>query len=107
MLLDQLKTIDDGLIFAVRLDGAGGAVPVRWEDLEGPDADLSGIWCHLEFRSERARGFLDDARMISDTQQDALLAPEARPRAVRGPCARWTSTKMRSPARRRMQSGTR
>ena len=84
MLTEQFDTVDDGLIFAVRLNGAGGAVAVGWAELEAEGADLSGIWCHLEYGSPRVRRWLKAHPRVSHSMQVALMAEEARPRTLMG-----------------------
>lgn len=74
----------DGLLFAVRLDGAGGATPVGWEELDAGFDNLESVWCHFDHRSRRVHDWLIANPAIDDDTTAALLATETRPRVLRG-----------------------
>lgn len=80
---------DDGLLFACRLDGEGGAATCGWAELDAMDAttDRTGegsdaAWVHLRRDSERARNWLNARPWLDALTVDALLAESTRPRIV-------------------------
>lgn len=76
---------DDGLLFACRLDGLGGASLIGWDDVEGhTDRADDPVWIHLDLGSARARTWLREQGGMSEVTASALLADETRPRTFRG-----------------------
>ena len=74
---------DDGLLFACRLDGEGGARTLGWDELEGADGDArSALWVHLRRDSPRARAWLQARPWLEPLTVDALLAESTRPRIL-------------------------
>ena len=71
----------DGLLFACRLDGEGGARALDWDALERGDDD-PGLWVHLRRDSARARAWLQGRPWLEALTVDALLAEGTRPRIV-------------------------
>jgi zinc transporter len=71
---------DDGLVFAVRFDGEGGAADVSWENLDGPAEAFT--WVHLDLTEERARRWLEERSGLDPIVLEALCADETRPRCV-------------------------
>jgi len=72
----------DGLVFACRLDGEGGAVPLDWADVDAWSPDQGQIWIHLDRRSAGAAAWLTRQTAIPAEARAALLAAETRPRAA-------------------------
>ena len=76
---------DDGLLFACRLDGRGGASLIGWDEVEGSaDRPDDPLWMHLERSSPRVRAWLHGWGCMSEVTVGALLADETRPRTFRG-----------------------
>ena len=79
---------DDGLLFACRLDGEGGARPLGWDELEGADGGATdgagggALWVHLRRDSPRARTWLQARPWLEPLTVDALLAESTRPRII-------------------------
>ena len=73
----------DGLLFACRLDGAGGARPLGWTELEGADGATDGpFWVHLRRDCPRAREWLRSRPWLEPATVEALLAEDTRPRIL-------------------------
>jgi zinc transporter len=71
---------DDGLIYACRLDGKGGATEVGWEALTRPDAGF--VWAHLHLDSARARCWLAEESGLPAIVAEALIYEDVRPRCT-------------------------
>ena len=39
---------EDGLVYAVTLDGKGGGRPMTWPDIESWNSALGLLWIHLD-----------------------------------------------------------
>jgi zinc transporter len=76
------KQKGDGLVFACRLDGAGGAEPLDWPGVLAWKPEDGPIWIHLDRRAPAATAWLDGQKAIPAEARTALLARETRPRAV-------------------------
>ena len=76
------STEDDGLLFACRLDGVGGARLLGWEALEREDdgGDGGALWVHLRRDSARAREWLRARPWLDAVALGALLDENVRPR---------------------------
>lgn len=73
---------DDGLLFACRLDGAGGARTLGWDGLGGAAGADGALWVHLRRDSPRARDWLRAQPWLDSLTVEALLAESTRPRIV-------------------------
>jgi zinc transporter len=73
---------DDGLIFAVELDGKGGAQPLDWEGVARLWNEEALVWIHLDYTAERARTWLRESSGLDPVTVGALLEEETRPRSV-------------------------
>ena len=79
---------DDGLLFACRLDGEGGARTLGWDELAGADGGVDdgagggALWVHLRRDSPRARAWLQARPWLEPPTVDALLAESTRPRII-------------------------
>jgi len=74
----------DGLLFAVQLDGKGGATRKGWQDVEEWRDGDAPIWAHFEQNSERVQRWLREKSGLTLITCDALLATETRPRVFFG-----------------------
>lgn len=70
---------EDGLLFACRLDGHGGAQLLDWAAVEGAGAE-EPLWIHLSRESARARRWLSGLHELPSSVVGALFAEETRPR---------------------------
>lgn len=72
----------DGLVCAYHLDGQGGGREITWADVEAWPSGLSGLWVHLDRKSERAAHWLRGSAGLDPLVCEALLAEETRPRVA-------------------------
>jgi len=71
----------NGLICAYRIDAAGQATLLGWDDLAAAAREAGGyVWAHLDRHSARTERWLRDESGVDPLVQDALLAEETRPR---------------------------
>lgn len=75
---------EDGLVFAVRLDGEGSATLIDWAEIETADDASGPMWVHLNRKSARAQEWLRNKSGLTAITAEALLAEETRPRVFRG-----------------------
>lgn len=73
---------DDGLLFAIELDGKGGGRPLDWAGVERLWAAEALVWVHLDYTSARVREWLTESAGLDPITIEALLAEETRPRSV-------------------------
>jgi len=71
----------DGLIWALRLDGRGGAAPLDWDTLPSGE-DAAGSWIHLHLSGERTAQWLRGESGLPPVVAEALLYEETRPRCT-------------------------
>jgi len=71
----------DGLLFACRLDGRGGADLLDWAGVESAGGD-EPLWVHLSRESPRARRWLEGTVRLPRGVVETLLAEETRPRVL-------------------------
>ncbi|WP_295539956.1 CorA family divalent cation transporter [uncultured Thiohalocapsa sp.] len=71
-----------GLVFALRLDGAGGGLPIGWSDLSGPQPRQQ-TWVHLDLRHPNAHRWLREDSGLDALTVDGLTNPSAAPRLLR------------------------
>lgn len=73
---------DDGLVFALCLDGNGGGRPLtleqarQWQEAEGI------LWLHLDYTGEVAKQWMTQESGIDPVMVEALTAKETRPRSI-------------------------
>ena len=72
----------DGLIYAARLDGDGGARALDWAGVRDASADDGVLWVHLQLGAGEAGRWLRAESGLDSIVCDALLAEETRPRGV-------------------------
>lgn len=75
---------DDGLIFAVTLDGQGGAALGDWATVQNWRDGDAPVWLHLDRTSPRVQKWLRDESGLTPITVEALLAEETRPRTFYG-----------------------
>ncbi len=76
--------VEDGLIFACRLDGEGSAKILNWRTVEDWTEADGPVWVHLDRSSVRARHWLNTQSGLTAPTVEALLADETRPRIFHG-----------------------
>ncbi|MBX3453979.1 CorA family divalent cation transporter [Ferrovibrio sp.] len=69
-----------GLRFALLLDGSGGAREIGWDGIRAWHPAQGVLWVHLERDDEYAARWLRDESGLDAVLCDALLAEESRPR---------------------------
>jgi zinc transporter len=80
-----------GLVFAYRLDAAGGGAAVGWPEVTAAcradatpeDTEHRPLWVHLDLRHPHARHWLEQESGLDELTVDALTATNAGPRLVR------------------------
>ena len=75
---------EDGLLFACRLDGKGGAELKNWDYVEQWTEKQGALWVHLDRNSQRVQSWLHQHSGLTPVTTDAILAGETRPRVFRG-----------------------
>ncbi len=75
---------EDGLLFAVQMDGAGGGQLIHWKDITNWKATHGPLWVHVDAGSAHVRNWLETESGLSAITIEALLDPEARPRVFAG-----------------------
>ncbi|MGB7405894.1 MAG: zinc transporter ZntB [Pacificimonas sp.] len=75
---------EDGLLFAIQLDGEGGGQLVHWDHIEAWDQTHGPLWVHVDAASEHVRTWLAERSGLTQVTIDALVDPEARPRVFHG-----------------------
>ncbi len=75
---------DEGLLFACRLDGTGGAKLTDWSDVETWSAESGPIWIHLDSSSNRVKTWVRERSGLTPVTADAILNEETRPRVFQG-----------------------
>jgi zinc transporter len=82
-MTDEFPTLPNGLIYAWRLDGAGGAKLLDWEEVRAAASDAQNpIWVHLDLNVEGAAEWVKGEADFDEWVAEALLRPGTRPRTV-------------------------
>ena len=71
---------DEGLIYAARLDGAGGGEALDWEGVRAWRPGHGALWLHLNRHAADAQRWLAEESGLGALVVEALLAEETRPR---------------------------
>ncbi len=72
-----------GLIYALALDGRGGARDLAtWNGVRGWSPEQGALFVHMDYAGEAARAWLRDESGIDPIIQDALLVDDPRPRSL-------------------------
>ena len=80
---DEART--SPLLFGRVLDGAGGARPIAWRDVQGwqPAARGEVLWLHLCRNKDGVQAWLEGELAIPEPTAELLVSDETRPRAFR------------------------
>lgn len=82
-MTDEFPTLPNGLIYAWRLDGEGGARLLEWDEVREAEGDAAHpIWVHLDLNVEGAVEWVRDEAGFDAWVADALVRPGTRPRTV-------------------------
>ncbi|HZD25001.1 MAG TPA: zinc transporter ZntB [Alphaproteobacteria bacterium] len=71
---------DDGLVHAMRLDGAGGSMALDWQGLAAWRPGDGPLWVHLDRTVANTRRWLERDSGLEPLVVEALLQEETRPR---------------------------
>ena len=71
---------DEGLFFALRLDGSGGGTFFGWDEVNVWRPGDPPIWIHLDRHADETLHWLEDRSGLDALSVEALLAEETRPR---------------------------
>ncbi len=80
-MADQ-DTQENGLIFAVILDGKGGGREIGWDGIDAWSPGSGMLWVHLDFQSSQAKNWLNEKSGIDPVLARTIVAADARPRVV-------------------------
>lgn len=72
----------NGFIYALLLDGAGGARHLAWNDVSAWTPEQGVLWLHFDYTAEAARAWILGQSGLDEIATDSLLAPETRPRTI-------------------------
>ncbi len=75
------ETRGGGMIFAVLLDGEGGARELDWEGVRAWTPEQGFLWTHLDYRAPGVREWLADGPGLDEVLIEALCAQATRPRS--------------------------
>ncbi|MGB3721347.1 MAG: zinc transporter ZntB [Pacificimonas sp.] len=75
---------EDGLLFAVQMDGKGSGELLHWNDITKWQSTHGPLWVHVDAGSAHVRNWLETESGLSAITIEALLDPEARPRVFQG-----------------------
>lgn len=73
---------NDGLLFALALDGNGGAKTISWDQLQEFWENEDILWIHLDYTSQRVQEWLQHHSGLDEHLCEALVSTETRPRSV-------------------------
>lgn len=73
---------DAGLVFAYRLNGAGGGSKIGWNEVRNWNSDAGVMWVHLDYYASDVQHWIKLESGIDPVVAEALLAEETRPRCV-------------------------
>lgn len=73
---------DTGLIAAYLLDGAGGARPCHWHEIEHWQPSQGVLWVHLDYTHPVSQRWAQERSGLDPLVVDALFQEETRPRSV-------------------------
>jgi zinc transporter len=73
---------EQGLIYAVLLDGAGGGRQLDWAGIRDWTPQQGVIWVHLDYTSPASQAWLLEESGLEPLLAEALIADETRPRCA-------------------------
>ncbi len=80
-MTSQGASADEGLIFAVLLDGEGGGRELDWAGVRAWTPEQGFLWAHLDYRAPGVREWLGEGPGLDDVLIDTLCAKATRPRS--------------------------
>lgn len=72
--------MQNGLIFALLLDGQGGAKPLNWEQVNAWLPEQGELWLHLDYSVYQTKEWLFNDAGLDLAVAETLLSSESRPR---------------------------
>ncbi len=75
---------DDGLVFAVSLDGEGGGTTAGWDDIREWQPAAGPLWLHVNANSPYVRDWIVGKGGLTEPTASAMLSRESRPRVFHG-----------------------
>jgi len=82
-MTDEFPTLPNGLIYAWRLDGAGGARLLEWEEVRSAESDPERpIWVHLDLNVSGAVEWIKGEAGFDEWVAEAMVRAGTRPRVV-------------------------
>ncbi|MBO1927063.1 zinc transporter ZntB [Thiomicrorhabdus sp. 6S2-11] len=72
--------MDNGLIFALLLDGQGGAKPLNWQQVNAWKLEQGELWLHLDYSVYQTKEWLFNDADLDLAVAETLLSSESRPR---------------------------
>lgn len=75
---------EDGLLFAIQMDGNGGGRVEGWDHIRKWKGTHGPLWVHVDAGSPHVRDWLVEESGLTTVTIDALLDPAARPRVFSG-----------------------
>jgi len=76
------ENVDEGLVRAYLLDGAGGGTTLTWEGVRAWRPEQGLLWLHVDLDNPTAAGWIRDEAGLEEVGVDALLAGPTRPRSA-------------------------
>lgn len=71
---------DEGLIFAMSIDGKGGGRELRWEEVEQFSTDEGLLWLHFDFLGSSTQHWIEEHSKLDHELILGITAEETRPR---------------------------
>ena len=71
---------NDGLLFALALDGNGGAQSIDWDQLQEYWENEDILWVHLDYSNPRVQEWIQEHSSLDEHLCAALVSGETRPR---------------------------
>lgn len=72
--------MQNGLIFALLLDGQGGAKPLNWGQVNAWRPEQGRLWLHLDYSDYKTKEWLFHESDLDVSVAETLLSSESRPR---------------------------
>lgn len=72
-----------GLVYALLLDGHGGATPLNWEGVRGWRPEHGVLWVHMDYSEPTAATWISERSSLDPTARLALLDVDPRPSVSR------------------------
>ncbi|MBK5102943.1 MAG: zinc transporter ZntB [Burkholderiales bacterium] len=82
MMITNTDDSGEGLVYALVLDGTGGARQLAWDEVEAWSPEQGALWLHFDYTAENSREWILGKAGLDEIATDALLAHETRPRTI-------------------------